>query len=168
MLGSSSEFTRKLNRETFDALKIPKFVIKKGGSHGARHGKSEAKREYQQAKPCLRKAHQNLFGSSFQRFQQGETCRTEQMSAGWDEEFCKRLDKHGTRNPFIHRHLGRRGEGTKSIGNCACILKDQPDHCQTIPRQYEEFVKSNGELKKLVTRPTGQVRQRPEQPFQKF
>ena len=39
----------KVNRESFDALTIPHFMIKKDGSRGARHGKSEAQREYHQA-----------------------------------------------------------------------------------------------------------------------
>ena len=48
-----SEYSRKFDRENFDARSIPHFVIKKGARHGACHGKSEAQREYYQAKDCL-------------------------------------------------------------------------------------------------------------------
>ena len=68
-----TEFTRKLNRKRFDALIIPHFSIEKGGSHGARHGKSEAQREYHQAKDCLGKAKKKKVDSILQRFQQSET-----------------------------------------------------------------------------------------------
>ena len=53
------ERTRRLNRERFDVLSIPHFVIKKGPSHGARHGKAEALREYQKAHQCLKKVEQD-------------------------------------------------------------------------------------------------------------
>ena len=36
-----TDSTRKLNRERFDALTIPHFTIKNGGSRGVRHDKSE-------------------------------------------------------------------------------------------------------------------------------
>ena len=36
--------TRKLNRDPFDALSIPNYVIKKGPSHGARRGNTERQR----------------------------------------------------------------------------------------------------------------------------
>ena len=39
-----------MNRERLDTLTILHFVIKKGGSRVARHGKSEAQREYYQAR----------------------------------------------------------------------------------------------------------------------
>ena len=64
MLGVPKKNMRKLNRERF-----PNFVIKKSGSHGARHGKSEKQREYHQAKQCLRKARKIKFDSILQRFQ---------------------------------------------------------------------------------------------------
>ena len=44
-----SESTRKFNKQRLDALSIPNYVIKKGRSHGARHGKTEEQKEYQKA-----------------------------------------------------------------------------------------------------------------------
>ena len=56
----TTECTRKVNRERFDALTVPNFVIKKGVRHGSRYGKSEAQREYFQAKDCMRKAKKEI------------------------------------------------------------------------------------------------------------
>ena len=41
-----SESRRKFNKLGLDALSIPHYVIKKGATHGARHGKTEVQREY--------------------------------------------------------------------------------------------------------------------------
>ena len=40
------ESRRRFNKLRLDALSIPNFVIKKGATHGARHGKTEVQREY--------------------------------------------------------------------------------------------------------------------------
>ena len=54
-----SESRRRFNRLRLDALSIPNFVIKKGPTHGARHGKTEVQREYHLAwnvwKRCCKK-----------------------------------------------------------------------------------------------------------------
>ena len=44
-----SESKRKVNKLRLDALSIPNYVIKKGPTHGARHGKTEVQKEYHQA-----------------------------------------------------------------------------------------------------------------------
>ena len=41
-----SESRRKFNKQRLDALSVPHYVIKKGRSHGARHGKTEEQKEY--------------------------------------------------------------------------------------------------------------------------
>ena len=41
---SDSESRRKLNKLRLDALSIPNYVIKKGPTHGARHGKTEVQK----------------------------------------------------------------------------------------------------------------------------
>ena len=41
-----SESIIKFNKLRLDALSIPNYVLKKGPSHGARHGKTEVQREY--------------------------------------------------------------------------------------------------------------------------
>ena len=87
-------------------------MIKKGGSHGARHGKSEAQREHHQAKLCLRKALKKQFDSILLRFQQCEACRNSQMSLGWDEDFSNVLTE--LHEKTIHTSpLGMKDEGMK-------------------------------------------------------
>ena len=41
-----SESRRKFNKLRSDALSVPNYVIKKGRSHGARHGKTEEQKKY--------------------------------------------------------------------------------------------------------------------------
>ena len=54
-----SESRRKLHKLRLDALSIPNYVIKKGATHGARHGKTKVQREYHPAwnawKRCCKK-----------------------------------------------------------------------------------------------------------------
>ena len=54
-----SESPRNFNRLRLDATSIPDYVIKKGATHGARHGKTEVQREYHLAwnawKRCCKK-----------------------------------------------------------------------------------------------------------------
>ena len=40
-----SESRRKFNKLRLDGISIPDYVIKKGATHGARHGKTEVQRE---------------------------------------------------------------------------------------------------------------------------
>ena len=40
-----SESRRKFNKLRLDAIFIPNYVIKKGPTHGARHGKTDVQRE---------------------------------------------------------------------------------------------------------------------------
>ena len=51
-----TEYTNRWTKEKFDTLSIPYWVSRKGSHHSARCGKTEAQREYRQAKDCLKKA----------------------------------------------------------------------------------------------------------------
>ena len=55
----NSESRRKLRKLRLDALSFPNYVIKKGATHGARHGKTEEQKEYHMAwnaeKRCCKK-----------------------------------------------------------------------------------------------------------------
>ena len=44
-----SESRRNFNKLRLDAISVPDYVIKKGATHGARHGKTEVQREYHMA-----------------------------------------------------------------------------------------------------------------------
>ena len=51
-----TDTTRKLSKDRFDVLSIPNYVIKKGPSHGARHGNTEKQRIRHAAHVSAKKA----------------------------------------------------------------------------------------------------------------
>ena len=109
-----TDATRKLNRERFDALKIPvPHLIKKGGSRVARHGRSEDQREYNQARVCLHRAHKQHFDSILQRIQACEIDRSSQTDIGWTEEFCKHLHELAQGDTLL---LEKNAKDTKTGG----------------------------------------------------
>ena len=59
-----SESSQHFNQWRLDALSIPHYVIKKGRPRGARHGKTEAQKEYDKAhnprKRCLKRNHEGI------------------------------------------------------------------------------------------------------------
>ena len=63
-----SDKHRKLNKDRFDVLSIPNYVIKKGPSHGARNGKTERQRIHYAAHIAARKARKKEYKSILDRF----------------------------------------------------------------------------------------------------
>ena len=70
--------SRKFNKLRLDALSVPHYVIKNGRCHGARHGKTEAQKEYHIAwnawKTCCKKVdsqgeHLQVFAIDFSEIQ---------------------------------------------------------------------------------------------------
>ena len=88
-----TDYTKPLTEEKFDTLSIPYFLVKKGSRHDARYGKTDALREYDQARHCCRKALQLKFCSILERFQKHDTYRESQHAVGWTEDTCRRLDQ---------------------------------------------------------------------------
>ena len=94
-----SESRRKFNKLKLDALSIPNNVIKKGRSHGARHGRNEEQKEYHIAwnawKSCCKKV--DYQGAHFtgihDRFLRDPVYRESQLAIGWTEQKCKELDE---------------------------------------------------------------------------
>ena len=99
-----SESRRKFNKLRLDALSIPNFVIKKGRSHGARHGKTEEEKEYHIPwnawKRCCKKVDSQ--GGHFtcirDRFLRDPVYRESQLVIGWTEQKCKELDEFAKEN----------------------------------------------------------------------
>ena len=131
-----------LSRENFDGWSIPHFVIKKGARHGACHGKSEAQREYHQAKDCLSAWRKRKRKSSTQSFSLSKSAKfTEnrrRISDGMKNSANVLTELH---SKIIHMYLlGMRGKDERSLGNWAWTLKAQSDrfgkyqttlkHCQ--------------------------------------
>ena len=93
-----SESRRKFTKLRLDALSIPNFVIKKGRSHGARHGKTEEQKEYHMAwnawKRCCKKVDSQgeHFTGIHDRFLRDPVYES-QLANGWTEQMCKELDE---------------------------------------------------------------------------
>ena len=94
-----SESRRKFNKLRLDALSIPNHVIKKGRSHGARHGKTEEQKEYHIAwnawKRCCKKVDSQggHFTGIHDGFLRDPVYRESQLAIGWTEQKCKELDE---------------------------------------------------------------------------
>ena len=89
-----SESKRKFNKLRLDALPIPNHVIKKGPTHGARHGKTEIQRNYHLAwnawKTCCKKVDSQgeHFTCIHDRFLRDLVYRESQLAIGWTEQTC--------------------------------------------------------------------------------
>ena len=94
-----SEPSRKFNKRRLDALSFPHYVIKKGCSHGARHGKTEEQKKYHIAwnawKRCCKKVDSQCehFTGIHDRFLRDPMYREPQLAIGWTEQKCKELDE---------------------------------------------------------------------------
>ena len=94
-----SESRRNLNRLRLDAISIPDNVIKKGTSHGARHGKTKEQIEYHMAwnawKRCCKKVDSQgeHFTGIHDRFLIDPVYRESQLAIGWTEQKCKEWDE---------------------------------------------------------------------------
>ena len=94
-----SESRRKFHKLRLDALSIPNFVIKKGATHGAGHGKTEVQREYHMAwnvwKRCCKKVDSQgeHFTGTHDRFLRDPVYRESQLAIGWSEQKCKEWDE---------------------------------------------------------------------------
>ena len=94
-----SESRRFFHKLRLDAISIPDYVIKKGGTHGARHGKTEVQREYYLAlnarKRCCKKVDSQgeHFTGIHDRFLRDPVYRESQLAIGWSEQKCKEWDE---------------------------------------------------------------------------
>ena len=103
-----SESRRKFNKLRLDALSIPNYVIKKGRSHGARHGKTEEQTEYHMAwnawKRCCKKVDSQgaHFTGIHDLFLRDPVYRESQLAIGWTEQKCKEWDEL-TKEDYTHK-----------------------------------------------------------------
>ena len=103
-----SESRRKFNKLRLDALSIPNYVIKKGRSHGARHGKTEEQKEYHIAwnawKRCCKKVDSQggHFTGIHDRFLRDPVYRESQLAIGWTEQKCKEMDELAKEDHTYH------------------------------------------------------------------
>ena len=86
-----SDKHRKLNKDRFDVLSTPNYVIKKGPSHRARDGNTERQRIYFAAHNAARKARKKVYKSILDRF----------LSSP------RRILRHCSRRSLSYRDTGR-------------------------------------------------------------
>ena len=72
-----------MNRDRFDTLSIPHFVIKKGPLHGARHGNTERQRIKNAAHIAPKRVKNKGYKSILNRFQTCPIYRETQLAIGW-------------------------------------------------------------------------------------
>ena len=94
-----SEPRRKINKLRLDAISIPDYVIKKGTTHGARHGKTKEQMEYHMAwnawKRCCKKVDSpgEHFTGIHDRFLRDPVYRESQLAIGSTEQKFKEWDE---------------------------------------------------------------------------
>ena len=83
-------------------------MIKKGPTHGARHGKTEVQKEYHQAwnarKICCKKvdAQGEHFTGIHDRFLRDPVYHESQLAIGWTEQKCKEWDELAQEDHTYH------------------------------------------------------------------
>ena len=99
---------RKFNKLRLDALSIPNYVIKKGPTHGGRHGKTEVQKEYHQAwnawKRCCKKVDSQgeHFTGIHDRLLRDPIYRESQLAIGWTDQKCKEWDELAQEDHTYH------------------------------------------------------------------
>ena len=88
-----SESSQKCRKLRLDALSIPHYVIKKERPRGARHGKTEAQKEYYVAHNARKRCIKKNFDGIHDRFLRDPVYRDSQLKIGWTEEKCIKMDK---------------------------------------------------------------------------
>ena len=90
----------KLKILRLDAISIPNYVIKKGATHGARHGKTEVQREYHMAWNAWKRCCETVdsqgehFTGIHDRFLRDPVYIVNpQLAIGWSEQKCKKWDE---------------------------------------------------------------------------
>ena len=95
---------RQYNRDTYDSLSIPGYVVKKNQSRGPRHGQSVRQMMYHKARDMLRKAKLPKNGSCETILERWYTDADYQKSLsveGWTEEKIRQHDALALED---HRH----------------------------------------------------------------
>ena len=161
-----SDKTRKLNKDRFDALSIPNYVIKKGPSHGAR--KHREANSVSRSSPA-NKARKKGYNSRLDRSLNCPIYRASQIQIGWGEEHCARSDAIAAED---HSYMATAEERKRRENSWVLVLnssgKNGPmdqreDYAEAIKikeRLYKEYREGNARL-----HPSEQVRQRASQPF---
>ena len=149
-----TDATRKLNRDRFDTLSIPNYVIKQGASHGARHRKTEEQRIYHVAynawKRCRQKGEYN---GILDRFLNTPRYRASQTVHGWTEEMCAKCDARAqedhsnTDTAWEHQRLASNWKIQLNGPGPSGPIAKRPDHQEAV-RTKNRLHQESGEADK--------------------
>ena len=90
---------KKKNKLRLDALSVPHYVTKKERPHGARHGKTEAQKQYHIAFNAWKRCRKRVDGQEehyegiHDRFLRDQVYRDSQLKIGRTEQKCIEMDK---------------------------------------------------------------------------
>ena len=100
------ESRRKFNKIRLDALSIPKYVIKKGPHHGARHGQTKNKKSTMwpgiRGRDAARKSTLKVNILQVSTIDFSEIQFDSQLAIGWTEQKCKEWDELAKENHTCH------------------------------------------------------------------
>ena len=163
-----SERNRQLNKERYDVLSIPSYVIKKNPTHGARHGPSM--RQHM----CY-KAHEMLKKARMQKMVVTKTFWTDGTTMTNTASFCQilgglriALEDHSYVATQQQRSRNEKSWklslNTEGIQGPVKQRSDFKEEVQTCTRLYHEYTAITGSRNKLIP-PGQQVRQRLDEQF---
>ena len=90
-------------------------MIKKGPSHGARHGNTERQIIYYAAHNAARKEYKSMLD----RFLNSPRYRTSQTAIRWDEEFCAKYDSIAAED---HSYIVTQAERSRNENSWKLVL----------------------------------------------
>ena len=162
-----SDRVRQLNSDRYDVLSIPNCVIKKGPSHGRRHGNTERQIIYSYVKLSSKKAKKKVY-KSMHRFLRCPIYRKSHFDIGWAEEHCKRLIEIAAED---HSNVATAAERARRENIWVFVLDssgpngpvNQREDCGEAKKTGDRFFQEAGQAHhRLHLRE--QVRSRPDQP----
>ena len=117
-----SQKNRKLNKDRFDVLSIPNYVIMKGLSHGARHGPTEGQRFISKLTMHSGKQKKHGHRTILDRFLNSPRYRDSQTNVGWDEHICAFHDVIASED---HSYIATRWERSRNENSWKLVLNSE-------------------------------------------
>ena len=106
-----SERHRQLNKDRYDVLSIPSYVIEKNPSHGARHGSTMRQKIYHKTHNMLKKAQKKQCTINLERWYKSDLYRGSLSKIGWNEATIMAYDKIAFED---HSHTATREERSRN------------------------------------------------------
>ena len=148
-------------------LSIPHYVIKKGRPHGARHGKTEAQKQYHIAFNAWKRCRKRVDGQEehyegiHDRFLRDQVYRDSQLKIGWTEQKCIEMDKLAQED---HSYRLSRDEFQRYQKQWYLTLNKS---CKNAPMRLRSDFRAAVTIKNSLHREPGKERAQPV-PFQQY